>query len=251
MTTASNFQIESVQAVAFTPKSDDFRTAPVLAHILPGFADRYDGDIESQNPSATINLIAGVNQNIRLLPHVTLTSEDKHWKFDAQAARTESVWNASEQSSSETLREICKQCYEPLLEYLVPTNRQVGRLALVVHRWVQEVDPAIVLSNRYCKAEMIDEQNENAPFRHSIKFEIHNLKTYQSDINELMVNSWVRSRSGTHVNGRPAVTIEHDINTLHEKSETSAFSDTEIREFFDWASLESEKVLNLYYPESS
>src|SRR5688572_7413472 len=102
MVNSSQFRLLSVQVVAFTPaQGDRFRTSAVLAAIFGRFAERYDGEVEStaaSQPIQKMGIAAGGGSeeiNLQFIPSfVKFGSSDGHWRFEANAARTDSVWNA-------------------------------------------------------------------------------------------------------------------------------------------------------------
>ncbi len=252
---SSSFSLQSVQVVLFTPGAvdDRFRTSDVLANVLPNFAKRYDGEVEStplQKAPKPIPIGPGTTEiGLRFVASgVTLKSDDEQWVFKASPQRVDSIWTGkSTQSASSELNDICQKCLEPTISY--PANRkiQIGRLALVVKRIATLSNSAGALANQFCRPEIVDSTNDRAPLRHSRTFRLDNLKRYRSPLDSLEVNSWVRCHSDRD-GDTDAITIEQDINTLHETQTATAFSIDQIQAFFLWAPDELDKILQLYFP---
>ena len=226
----------------------------MLAAIFGRFAERYDGEVEStpaSQPIQKMGIAAGGGSeeiNLQFIPSfVKFGSNDGHWRFEANAARTDSVWNAkTEEDGQAALPEVVEQCLAPLLVYPLAGNIQIGRLALIVRRWAAVKDSSSELAGRFCKPELVEEANARAPLRHSHTFRLENLKRYASPLDGKKVNSWVRCHSGV-IRGESAVSMEQDINTLSEEAESTAFKSPEIKRFFDWAKGEMDEVVELYF----
>jgi hypothetical protein len=95
---------------------------------------------------------------------------------------------------------------------------------------------------------LVSEESDSAPLRHSKAFQLHNLKKYQSPVGP-KVNSWVRCRSDITVHGQVIASVENDINTLSEDTQTHAFRQSHVEEFFDWVVGEMDHILSLYFPK--
>lgn len=258
MINAAQFRLLSVQAVAFTPSAGDrFRTSTVLASVLPGFATRFDGEVDAvpSSPSRErISLPLGAITEIGFRiggPSVTLNSQNEQWKFEATPARTDSHFVAkSEDDWRKSIDGLVSECLAPLLVFPGETiDSQVGRLALVVRRWLPSDDPASTLTKAFCRRDLVNELSPHSPLRHSHSFRMDNLKKFASPIGGKIVNSWVRCSTGT-VEGQASILVEQDINTLSEAANATAFNPMEIREFFSWTPHELNKILNLYFPTS-
>lgn len=253
MVQVSQFRLHSVRPVIFTPSEDqNFSASKLFSTVIPDFANRYDGDISSLPINQPIKVPkSGTTEfGIKIpAPTITLKSKDEQWKFESTPARTDSYWFAPEEGDEPSLRDICSQCLQPLWNYPIGVGDiQIGRLALVVRRWIPVDDPPNTLANNFCKYELADEGTSTAPFRHSVSFRLDNLKKYVSPVSDHVVNSWVRCHTG-EVNDLPAIMIEQDINTLNEVSESTAFTVEQIQHFFQWVPDEMDKILNLYFPD--
>jgi hypothetical protein len=246
MLNSNDFRLFSVQAAAFTPKTDDFKSSRVIAKLVPLISDRYDGRLTTSGPPHRIEFS---DHGVKLSEKLVFASDDDRWKFEVVPQRADSYWQSLSQDGGRgDLREICSQCLKALREYPIADETQIGRLALVVRRWIPHENPGVVLSEQFCKHALVDEADVRAPFRHSQAFQLHNLKKYETPLDNIVVNSWVRCRSDIQVHNCPAVTIEQDLNTLHEELESHAFHPAEIERYFEWAVEEVDKVLDLYFP---
>lgn len=247
---SGHFRLKSVQAVLFTPfLKEKFRTSAVIAAILPQFADRYDGEFESSPiPPATqtFAIPGGERTEIALrfaAAGVTLVSADEKWRFQASPLRTDSICNATDGNS---LEEICRQCKEPLLRFPDSQEIQVGRMALVVKRSLEIDKAATSLAAQFCKPELVNEESDRSPLRHSRQFRLENLKRFESPPG-CAVNSWVRCYNEPNDENN-SIIIEQDINTLPEELETTAFQADDIDRFFAWLPGEMDRILSLYFP---
>lgn len=251
----NSFYISSVQVVMFAPALPElrFRTSEVLASILPRFANRFDGEIESTPTPSQPNELGpigpGTQLNFRIVtPSVVLRSADGQWTFNALPRRTESSWTRPRgEMSQDSLTKVCQECLAPLLAYPVERKTQIGRLALVVHRIMNADNPPHAIASQFCRHELVDENNASAPLRHSRNFRLDNFKKYAYPIDGRQVNSWVRCRSD-HIDGLNVVKVEQDLNTLQEDEASTAFDVKDIEQFFNWASDELNKIMSLYFP---
>ena len=135
-------------------------------------------------------------------------------------------------------------CIEVLEHYIQGMELQVSRLALVLTRVYSTNNPAQLLVERFCKAEL-----QSTLFDHSENFEIHNQKPLQ--LKDFSINSWTRCKTaGLLIDNRPvtAIIVEQDLNTLGEEVEQRRFTIEEIRSYFLVTSAEAEAILQLYFP---
>lgn len=257
MPRASDFQLFSVQAVVFTPAlAEQFRTSAVLSSILPNprFAARYDGEVESAPPMPrNVQVRPGELREIRIGgPAVKLASADGQWRYQSTPARTDSFWFAkTEQDNRASLAEITGACIEPLLTYPAGADEevQIGRIALVVRRWLPLERPATALASQFCLPHLVEESSDSAPLRHSHSFRLDNLKKYDSPLNGRRVNSWIRFLCDA-VNEQDGIFIEQDLNTLNEETESTAFQREEIERFFAWVPDEMQHIVSLYFQDA-
>ena len=231
--TAQQFSTISVQAVAFV--SDRLvASGKVMAAVLKNYADRYDGD-----PQA-LPLPPDMPAEI---PRVILKSAEPRYKFEASPTRLASQWMRNDDGEF-TLADLTAECGEVIAHCMTELNPHVGRLALVLTRFIHVDDPAQSLVSRFCSA---DAQAE--PFNRSTTFEIHNHKRYQPLGLESTVNSWVRCRTGVVGDDKsPAIVIEQDINTLVEDSATSSFNADDALQFYRASAGEADKIIAKYFP---
>lgn len=248
MIVASDFRLLSVQAVVYTPQCDDFRQASILGAVISKHFKRYDGAVETSQPQKLDfgKLPVQLSVDPRF---VTVSSEDKRWRFQSSPKRTDSFWSArGKEENNKRICDITDECLAPLLDYPVDAGLQIGRLALVVRRWAPCETPAKALVNSFAQKKLVDPDKANSPLRNSQQFQLHNLKKYESPFG-YEVNSWVRCRSDLLVNDQDGIAVENDMNTLGEEPSERAFRREEIEQFFSWAAEEMDQILELYYPD--
>lgn len=122
-------------------------------------------------------------------------------------------------------------------------------MALVTHRFVQQNDPATVLSKHFCK-DWVDVD------QYSDTFEINfhrKLLLYSN----LAVNTWFRCKSGDREleafdappQKVPGILLETDINTLSEMKDSAVFNPSEQLVFFRAAVVQSDSLVRAYFSE--
>lgn len=238
---AGDFKASAVRLVAFTPNLADFNPSAVLAAVLGKFAKRFDGS------ALAIPMRADVPADY---PQIQLASRDGNWVFTASLSTVATSWNLGEEASEETgtLNRIVAVCREPLEHHVRENGARVGRLGLVITRSCPVESPARVLVERFCRDDVKDPGSPDAPLRKSLNFEIHNHKRYNLPAG-FTVNSWVRCRTGAlGKDGRPALLIDQDINTLTEEIGERNFSVGEIASFYDTGVQEADTILRKYFP---
>lgn len=257
MLCANDFRVITVQAGVFTVAgADSFRTAAVLASVLKRFASRFDGEVQTSAQQQRFEVPTGSVAQFAMNfggPSVALSSQDGRWKYESTPGRSDAFWFSKPDDETKlSVAEISADCIEPLFAYPVRSDSevQVGRLALVVQRWLPIDNPATNLAECFFKPNLVDEDSERSPLRHSAEFRFDNLKKYQSPVENRQVNSWVRCLSHT-VNGRTGILVEQDINTLQEEMTATAFRPEEIRQFFAWTPAEMDLILDKYFPQKT
>jgi hypothetical protein len=233
----NSFHLISVQAAIFTPDFNEFTQPHFLTSVLAKYADRYDGNIQ------TLPVLSNVDPNI---PRIILEDTKGVWKLQAGPSRVDSFWSREIGNTTED-RVALTHCYDVLLDYVIGTTIRVGRMALVVTKFMEQENPAQVLVNQFC-----NDESKDGRFRNSKDFEIHNHKVYQPIGIDYKVNSWVRCKTGAieHIL-KDGVVIQQDINTLAEEIQGRIFTEDDIRLFFEGMALEAETILRLYFPEGS
>ena len=98
------------------------------------------------------------------------------------------------------------------------------------------------LAKHFCRDEWL-----KSPLNRPETFELHAHKQFAL-FDKVMVNSWVRNKTGTLVGTDEAVVlVEQDLNTREEDNERD-YSASDLDHFFEAAVRELDVMLGLYYP---
>lgn len=225
MLRASAFEVVSLQATIFTPESAGFAPARVLANLLQAYGPMYDG------PVTALPLPADAPPQ---LPRIVLQSADSTWKLQIAPARVDVFWSPSGSISSRpVLEDIVERCRNVLHDYARTEHLRVGRLALVVQRTFQAINPAQELVEHFRL-----ESFQQGVLDGSANFELHNHKRYQLPDYDHIVNSWMRCRTAQYM-GEPTIAVDQDINTLEEGLADNDFSADAIARFLTTALTEA------------
>jgi hypothetical protein len=228
----ADFRPASYQATLFTPAAA-VASAAFLTRFLPRWAHRFDGD------PVTIPLPEGVPVEI---PKIILQSRSQEWRCEVASARMNVVWrSAAPSDSAPGLREFYETVVPMLEEYREFIGSPITRVAAVTIRFAPHAHPASYLAHHFCQDRWLV-----APFNRPENFELHAHKEFRLT-GDLVVNSWVRNKTGTVNGGGPIVVIEQDLNTPAEGAQY-VFDGARLREFFDAAIGEFDRILELYYP---
>ncbi len=242
MVRARDFLIRGVQVVAFT-SSGDFESSRVLTTVLGKHGPLFSGRVE------VLPLPDEVPPEI---PRVELGSKDNRWALSASPARTSVVWVERETAGipSEQLAERVQQC-SGILSCCFPDDSpvRVNRLGILVTNVVETDDAPRILIEQFCQPRCHASESPQSPLRHSQKFQLHNFKTFESTLDKMPINSWVRCKTGSlGPEGPPAIIVEQDLNTTADESERH-FKANEIQEYFQGSVPESQQILRLYFPD--
>lgn len=241
------FSLISVQAVIFTSGRNEFSQSSVLVHMLTEHADLFNGEVQ------TIPAFAEKGTEINNIPRIILQSQDAAWRLQAGSERTDLFWykpatvSLPSTRNTEEDNQIISQCVQVLEKYVRATATQirVGRLALVLNRLALMDKPQQELIKQFC-----DEHAAQGPFRNSKAFEVHNLKSYELGSAGTQVNSWMRCKS---VDLQPlsqvGVLVEQDINMVPEGISGHHFNGDRIGAWFSAVQKETDRVLEVYFPE--
>ncbi|MEH2080984.1 MAG: hypothetical protein V7K89_13570 [Nostoc sp.] len=236
MLQAQDLNLVTLQLSIFTPNISSFAASKALGIVLSKYSQRYDGDVQALPLPEEVPLE---------IPRIVLQSKDKAYRLEISPARINSLWLRTDNVKTET-QEIVDICKEVLEYYIQSMQIEVNRLGLVTIRVHQTQKPATLLSNKFCKPELIDQV-----FSSSENFEIHNHSI--KNIENFVVNVWTRCKSGLIVNNdqtHSALIVEQDLNTLAQDLEDRKFNLEEIKSFFSLMQLESQAILQLYFPNN-
>jgi len=181
------------------------------------------------------------------IPRVLLASKDKQWTLAASPARIGVSWNA-QSIAQEIPNNAIETCARILSNYFVSrSDVQANRLGFVISRAAPVAEPAQQLIHRFCNQHVADPGSATAPLRHSIGFELHNLKKFVVD--GFTINSWVRCKTAQYKDDKktPTVVFEQDLN-IADDSEMILTPQLILR-FFEVVEIEAKKILALYFPE--
>lgn len=236
MLKACNFSTIVYQATIFTPDTSTFSDSKFLATILGKYAHHYNGSVQA------LPLPTNIPPEI---PRVILQSSNGAFRLEASPARVNSLFIQSVElpAGSEDLFD--KICVEVLEHYVQETETPVNRLAMLLTRVYKTENPAQLLIERFCKAEL-----QSVLFERSENFEIHNHKLVR--IKDFSINSWIRCKTGTlnfSNNSVPGVIVDQDLNTLTTEIEQPKFTFEDIRSYFHQVLPEAQNVLQLYFPD--
>jgi hypothetical protein len=237
--TASAFEIVSCQAVLFTPDADLSVTKAIKA-FYPDVSDRFD-----DAPTVLPPVPEGSPIEV---PRIILDSSSHDWRCELSPARASVIWRRTSLASiGMSLAEFFQISLDVLLRYTTTLLPRVGRLATVITRFAAHNEPGLFLARHFCK-----ERWDQAPLNRPANFELHAHKRYRF-LDCCDINSWARNKSGTLAQEpapKPVVLFEQDMNTLAEQASERAFTEAEMRRFFEAIGQELESVLALYYPEN-
>lgn len=236
MLKAQDLNLVTLQLSIFTPNISSFAAAKALGIVLSKYSQRYDGDVQALPLPEEIPLE---------FPRIVLQSKDRAYRLEISPARINSLWLGTDniQTEKEEIIDICKE----VLEYYIKSMHiEVNRLALVATRVYLTPKPATLLIDKFCKPELIDKV-----FSSSENFEIYNHSI--KNIENFVVNVWTRCKSGLIANNNQthsALIVEQDLNTLAQDLEDRKFHIEEIKSFFSLMQLESQAILQLYFPNN-
>jgi len=235
MLIASDFNLVNAQAVIFTPDYTAFSVPKFLACILGKYAGLYDGNVQ------TIPLPEQAPPDI---PRVILQSKSETLKLQASPSRVDSLLNNV--LANKSPEEVFAACTKVLEHYTQATEAQINRLALVFTWMHKKESSARLLIERFCKPEL-----QTTIFNKSQSFEVHSHE--KTTLGDFSTNIWMRCKTAELVTGnnsKQIIAIEQDINTLEEEA-THIFTINEISKYFQTASLEMNRLLELYFPASN
>lgn len=237
--TWQQFVIDSVQIALFTPDNNGrFSANRATAAILRRFADHFDGEMQ---------VVPLSDDAPREIPWIVLQGRDNRCILQIGPGRFDLIRNQEFDCDTATVSDYVRSGLEIAEHYVRETDAGVGRLALVARRVCPHQQPAEALIERFC-----NEAAKREPLNRSSTFELHNHKEYRpaADGIDYRVNSWVRCKcAAMQPDGRPAILVLQDLNTLTSDAQERRFSLNELHKFFDVATVEVDKIMSRYFPE--
>lgn len=165
------------------------------------------------------------------IPKLIFRSKDNQWQLEMASSRLNYRWIQQTENQQVLPDRFCSEFVDfvnrvlPLLEH-----PRVGRIALVWVRYLLEKDPATVLCRTFFPRETLLKD----ALANQRSFELHSLRR-TTIAEKFEVNSWVRFKSGQltlpETAVRPIILVEHDVNTLPEKTDSASHSIEEIAAF--------------------
>jgi len=230
---SDNFKVTSLQISIFTPAAL-FSKSKILERLMSNFADSFDGD------TVAVPIPGDAPKEI---PRIILLSADGKFKLEIAESRVNFFRYRQDDDVRIGINQTLNLCSRILQEYKDCTQATIGRLALVVVKFLEQENPGLALASHFCKDKWIIE-----PFDRPENFEIHSHKKYT--LGRFNVNSWVRCKTGRLTkNNEPIVLVTQDINTLAEELEENNFDIEQVKNFLKIAYKEQEQVLRKYFPK--
>lgn len=201
---------------------------------MSNFADSFNGD------TVAIPIPGDAPKEI---PRIILHSADGKFKLEIAESRVNFFRYRQDGDVKVDIDQILNLYSRILREYKDCTQATIGRLALVVVKFLEQEDPGLVLASHFCKDKWIIE-----PFDRPENFEIHSHRKYT--LEGFNVNSWVRCKTERLArDNEPIILVTQDINTLAEEWEKRNFSFEQVEAFLEIAYKEQEQILRKYFPK--
>jgi len=231
MVNIDNLKIASFQVSIFTPVVL-FSKSKILERLIGSFADSFDGDIVA---------IPIPKDAPKEIPRITLHSADEKLRLDIAESRVNLFRYRKDDDVGTDTSQILDFSFRVMKEYKDCTQSVIGRLALVVVRFLKNEKPASTLASYFCRERFTKEL-----FDQIHDFEIHSHKKYT--LRKFNVNSWVRCQTGRPAkDNQPIILVTQDINTFAEELETTDFSLEQVKAFLQVAHREQEQILCQYF----
>ena len=235
MLRTADFRLSSIQFTIFTPGLL-FIPSKILGFVLTKWGELFDAAPVSMPlpPEAPSEI-----------PRIILQSSDGRSKLELAPSRANMFWLRQADTDEIKAEDFLGLATNLLWEYTATVNGKVGRIAMVLNRFVKHENPGVFLAQHFCK-----DKWQTAPFNRPESFEIHAHKRYVLN-NQFNINSWVRCKTGLIKlpDQQKIILVEQDINTFPEETETREFSNGQIKEFCRIGSNELNSILSLYFPE--
>jgi len=231
MISEKEFKIFSIQYSMFTPALI-FSMNKILGEIMNSFSKEFNGNTTS---------IPLPDNAPKEFPRIIFTSSDKKLKMEIALNRV-NLFNfilPDEESIDEA--EFFNFAITIQKKYVECCSAKIGRLALVMTKYIYNDNPGLALANHFCKERWLKE-----PFNRPETFNIQSHKKYKYE--NFNINSWVKCNSGLINNNQPAILIEQDINTLAEEIDKLDFNEKNAKKFLNSINKEQISILQKYFP---
>ncbi len=229
-----DFLLNNLQGTIFTPAH---RIVPmnILGKISANLATKFDG-------SPTVLPLP--DDAPAEFPRLTFKSKDEQWELQLASARTNYRWSQRAETQQVSVQEFSGEFLSFLENFLKIENPRIGRMAVVLSRYLLIPEPATLLSRHFCKEVWLKNAMSNPR-----SFELHSHKRTKIG-NTFEVNEWIRFKTGQltfpNTPKRPILVVEHDVNTLPEQTSTAAYSLENLKSFLAAAQDEMDSCLKAF-----
>ena len=230
----NDFLLNHLQGTIFTPA---YRVVPmtIMGKLSENLASKFDG------APTVLPLPAEVPPDF---PRLIFKSKDDQWGLQIASARTTYRWVQMAESQQKSVTEFAREFLDFLGGFLKIENPRIGRMALVLYRYLLISDPASILPRHFCREVWL-----KSALSSSRAFELHSHRRTKIG-NTYDVNSWIRFKTGQlsipNTPKRPIVLVEQDVNTLPEQTDTAAYSMEDLRSFFTLAQQEMDNCFKAF-----
>ena len=231
-------RVHNLQMSIFTPEML-FNKNGILAMMIEKFSEVFNGDVVS---------IPIPDDAPDEIPRIILNSKDATVKCEIAKSRFNIYCSPGDDLYIDSQIEgFLDFCYKIIEAYVKFTKAVIGRLAIVINKYIDQANPQSTLADHFCRDRWLGEA-----FANLSAFEIHALKKYNLD--EFAVNSWVRCKSGTLEIKKKDIRLDiihiiQDINTLAEELKIKRYTMEDVKKFISIVSSEHISILEKYFPE--
>ncbi len=239
MLEAKNFQVFSYQIALFTPS---LNFSPNKIHIA--LAGKY-GEILNGDP-----VLWPIPEDApKEIPRIILSSKDEKFKLEIANSRINLFRHRIKDENDEIkFSSFLAMGISIFSDYLECTSAKVGRIAVVTRRFLPTENPGLTLAKHFCKESFCSDNSGKSPFNRPENFELHAHKNYPLPHSSIIVNSWVRCKSGTLMDiNQPIILVEQDLNTLTENADKVDYKIEQIQSFYEEAFDEQNDILKKYF----
>jgi len=213
----SEFKILTLQLVIYTPEII-IKKNIILQKIMESYSDKFDGD--------TVSLPIP-DDAPKEIPRLSLFDSQKKYKFETAISRTDFHIFSKELFEIESN---LKFYFELIQKYIECTNASIGRMAIVVTKFIEKENPTNFLVKYFCDKTLI----KNKHFNNLNDFELHFRKIIS--LKNFKINSWVRCKNALLNFGNKknldSILVIQDMNTLFsEELESNRYSVNDLKEF--------------------
>jgi len=228
----SEFKILTLQLVIYTPEIF-FKKNIILQKMMESFSDKFDGDIVS---------FPIPDDAPKEIPRLSLLDSKKKYKFETAISRTDfHIFSKTPFEIESNITTYLNFYFELIQKYIECTKAKIGRMAIVVTRYIEKENPTNFLVQYFCDKTLV----KNKHFNNLNNFELHFRKVIF--LKDFKINNWFRCKN-TQVNleikkNIDSILIIQDMNTLSEELESNKFSIQNLKEFIKLSLDEQSNIL--------